>query len=82
MTDRVNIKSRETTRDRLKALKRDDETWDGVLHRMADALEEQERKGGQNGPPVCTSCGQVVQTWTVIDGAVRCDDCADIEFDV
>jgi hypothetical protein len=81
MTDRVNIKTTEHRRDRLKTLKRDGETWDGLLARAADALEEQARKGGQNGPPVCTSCGEIVATWTVVDGAVKCDECADIEFD-
>jgi len=77
---RVNIKADEATRAQLRALKRDGETWDGLLRRAAEALEERERKGGQSGTPVCASCGKVVAIWTLVDGAVRCEDCADIEF--
>ena len=80
MSDRVNIKTDETTRDRLQALKRDGETWDGLLLRMAEALEDLERQGGQSGVPVCASCGDLATTWTLIDGEVRCEDCADVEF--
>ena len=77
---RVNIKADEATRAQLQALKRDGETWDGLLRRAAEALEEREQKGGQSGTPVCASCGKVVAIWTLVDGAVRCEDCADIEF--
>lgn len=80
MSERVNIKADETTRDRLKTLKRNGETWDGLLHRAADALEEQQRKGGQSGAPICASCGSLASTWTLIDGAVHCENCADVEF--
>jgi len=82
MSDRVNIKADETTRDRLSSLKRNGETWDGLLLRAADALEEQERRGGQSGVPVCASCGDLATTWTLIDGAVHCEDCADVDFSV
>ena len=77
---RVNIKADEVTRDRLRGLKRDGETWDGLLLRAAEALEERERKGGQSGTPICASCGELVAAWTLVDGAVRCENCADIEF--
>jgi hypothetical protein len=80
MNNRVNIKADERTRDRLQALKRDGETWDGLLLRAADALEEQERQGGQSGVPVCSSCGELVTKWTLVDGAVRCEDCSDVQF--
>lgn len=80
MSDRVNIKADETTRDRLRALKRDGETWDGLLLRMAEAVEDQERKGGQSGIPVCAGCGDLATTWTLVGGAVNCEDCADVEF--
>jgi len=80
MSGRVNIKADEETRDRLQALKRDGETWDGLLLRAAEALEERERKGGQSGTPICASCGELVDAWTLVDGEVRCEDCADIEF--
>jgi len=80
MNERVNIKTDGSTRDRLRELKRDGETWDGLLNRAAAALEEQERKGGQSGAPVCASCGDLATTWTLIDGAVHCEGCADIEF--
>jgi broad specificity phosphatase PhoE len=80
MSERVNIKTDETTRDRLQELKRDGETWDGLLNRAADALEDLERQGGQAGVPVCASCGTLATAWTLIDGAVHCEDCADVEF--
>jgi hypothetical protein len=80
MTGRVNIKTNETTRDRLRELKQDGETWDGLLLRAADALEDLERQGGQSGVPVCASCGTLATTWTLIDGAVHCEGCADVEF--
>jgi len=77
---RVNIKAGEATRAQLQALKRDGETWDGLLRRAAEALEERERKGGQSGTPVCTSCGELAVAWTLVNGEVRCEDCADIKF--
>lgn len=42
MTDRVNIKADPETRDRLREVKREGETWDGVLRRAADALDHDE----------------------------------------
>jgi len=80
--NRVNIKTDESIRDRLRSLKQNGETWDGLLLRAVDALEDLERKGGQSGPPTCTSCGATVTMWTVIDGEARCEDCADVEFDL
>ena len=77
---RKNIKIDEATRDRLQTLKREGETWGGLLLRAAEAIEDQERKGGQSGTPVCASCGSLASTWTLIDGAVHCEDCADVEF--
>jgi hypothetical protein len=80
MSERVNIKADESTRARLGNLKRDGETWDGLLLRAADALEDLERQGGQSGVPVCASCGTLATTWTLMDGVVHCEDCADVEF--
>jgi hypothetical protein len=79
--NRVNIKADESTRERLRGLKRDGETWDGLLLRAADALEETEKRGGQQGPPICTSCGEIATTWTLIDGNAHCEGCADVDFD-
>ena len=80
MSERVNIKADEATRDRLRGLKRDGETWDGLLIRAAEAIEEQDRRGGQAGMPICAECGSLANAWTLIDGAVHCEDCADVEF--
>ena len=81
MTDaRVNIKADEATRAQLQALKRDGETWDGLLLRAVEALEERERRDGQIGTPFCVNCGTAVEVWTLVDGEARCEDCADIEF--
>lgn len=79
---RVNIKADETTRDRLRGLKRNGETWDGLLNRAADALEEQERRGGQQTAPACAECAATVTTWTIIDGNAVCEECADVDFAV
>jgi hypothetical protein len=78
--DRVNIKTDETTRDRLRSVKRNGETWDGLLLRAAEALEEHDRRGGQQTAPVCAECGEATSTWTIIDGSAFCEDCADVEF--
>jgi len=42
---RVNIKAEASTRDRLRALKRNGETWDDVLNRLAEygELVDQEK---------------------------------------
>jgi len=77
---RKTVKLKSGTKDRLGELKRDGETWDGLLLRMAEATEELERKGGQSGVPVCSKCGSLATTWTLIDGAVHCEDCADVDF--
>ena len=80
--NRVNIKADEPTRDRLRGLKRNGETWDGLLNRAADALEEEVRRAGQQTAPVCAECGATVTTWTIIDGNAVCEDCADVDFGV
>jgi len=75
-TDRVNIKTQETTRDRLRELKRDGETWDGLLVRAAKALETEEADDGYLAPR-CTECGNKAHAWTVEDGMLVCGVCAD-----
>jgi len=80
--NRVNIKADEMTRDRLRGLKRNGETWDGLLLRAADALEEQERRGGQQTAPNCAECGDATSTWTVIDGSAVCEGCAGVDFGI
>lgn len=80
MSERVNIKADEATRDRLRELKRDGETWDGLLLRAVEAVEDRQRKGGQSGTPVCASCGSFATAWTLIEGSVRCEDCSDVDF--
>jgi len=79
---RANLKLGKGTKNLLDELKREGETWDGFFMRAAEALEEQERKGGQAGTPVCTNCGSLATTWTLINGAVVCEDCADFDFEV
>lgn len=80
MSDRVNIKVDETTRSRLSAHKRDGETWDGLLIRAAEALEQLERPGETSSVPICLNCGEPATTWTLIEGTVRCKECADVEL--
>lgn len=41
---RVNIKADAETRDRLQTLKRDDETWDDLLNRLAEYGELVDRE--------------------------------------
>lgn len=41
MSDRTSIGVRQTTKERLNALKEDGETWDGVVTRAIDALENE-----------------------------------------
>ena len=72
---RVNLKLDVSTRSRLGELKRDGETWDGVLTRAAEALEE--REDGPTEGPVCEECGTVAATWTLREGTVVCTDCDD-----
>ena len=82
MTDRVNLKTDEAIRERLRSLKREGETWDGLLIRAAESLEARKRKDGQSAAPICASCGELASTWTIIDGAVQCGECAAVDFDV
>jgi hypothetical protein len=82
MTDRVNIKADETARDRLRALKRDGETWDGLLLRAADAIEDDEDRDQWPGAPRCTDCGAIAHAWTVENGMLVCGSCAEGEIDV
>jgi len=79
MTDRKTLKIHPETKARLDDLK-DGETTDGLLNRAFDALEEQRRRGNQQSAPICGTCGERVTTWTLIEGAVACEDCADINF--
>ena len=81
MSDRVNIKADESTRDRLRELKRDVETWDGLLLRAADALESAADREQWPGAPRCTDCGAIAHAWTVENGALVCGSCADGEID-
>jgi len=74
--DRVNIKTSPGTRSRLRELKRDGETWDGLLQRAADALDTDAR--GQP-PGVCSACGTALDSWTVVDGDALCLECAGID---
>jgi hypothetical protein len=76
MSDRVNIKTDEATRDRLSGLKRDGETWDGLLKRAADALDTDQRG---RPPGVCSACGTALDAWTVVDGDALCLECAGID---
>lgn len=76
---RKNLKLTESTHDRLLEHKRDGETWDGCLTRLVARVEELERRGGQAGVPHCMDCGELARTWTLVDGSVRCLDCADVD---
>jgi len=67
---RVNIKADESTRERLKAVKRDGETWDGLLNRLADETE------ADDSEQRCAECGDVAHVWTVIDGRLLCGSCS------
>lgn len=77
MTDRVNIKTDEKTRNRLQTLKRDGETWGGLLRRAAEALEADEAGDQYPGTPRCTDCGAQAHVWTVEGGSLVCGSCAD-----
>ena len=74
---RVNLKLDVSTRSRLGELKRDGETWDGVLTRAAEALEEPEDESARG--PVCDECEEVAATWRLRGGTVVCTDCAATE---
>lgn len=77
MSKRVNIKVDKETRERIAQQKREGETWDGLLRRAADALDD--RAAGRSTPGVCASCGDGLSTWTVVDGDALCLDCAGID---
>lgn len=77
MSQRVNIKADESTRDRLRQLKRHGETWDGLLLRAADALEAEEDREQHSGAPRCTECGAIAHGWTIQDGCLICGSCTD-----
>ena len=80
---RKNIKVQPDTKDRLKDLKRDGETQDGLLNRAFDALEADEDRDQWPGAPRCTDCGSIAHAWTVENGMLVCGVCAegDIEID-
>lgn len=73
---RINLKLAKDTKDRLDALKRDGETWDGFFNRAANELEEPE-DDRVSGIPRCSECGIRAHAWTVKDGRLLCADCAD-----
>lgn len=81
MSNRVNIKADESTRERLGGLKREGETWDGLLLRAADALEAEEDRDQKPGAPRCNDCGAIADVWTVEDGMLVCGVCADGDVD-
>lgn len=75
MTDkRVNIKVDAETRDMLRDLKRQGETWDGLLRRVALDAESPELHE-------CVECGAVLQTWAQTDEGPMCLDCAGVDRD-
>lgn len=78
---RKNIKAQPDTKERLNGLKRDGETWDGLLLRAADALEADEDRDQWPGAPRCTDCGAIAHAWTVENGMLVCGVCADGEID-
>lgn len=82
MSDRVNIKTDEGTRDRLGELKRKGETWDGLLNRAARLVEAEEDRRRWPGAPNCTDCGAIAHVWTVEDGHLLCGGCAEGEIDL
>ena len=82
MSECKTLKVSPTTKSRLDNFKRDGETTDGLLDRAFDALEEHERRGGQQTAPACAECGASVTTWTIIDGNAVCEECADVDFGV
>jgi hypothetical protein len=74
--DRVNIKTGTETRERLRELKRDGETWGGLLIRAAKALEA-DQEDDRYPAPRCSDCGAKAHAWTVEDGMLVCGSCAD-----
>lgn len=82
MSDRVNIKADTDTREQLQELKRDGETWDGLLLRAADALEAEEDRDQYPGAPRCTDCSAIAHVWTVEDGMLVCGACASKDIEV
>ncbi len=73
---RKTLKVSEETKARLDELKRDGETWDGLLRRAADAVEADESGDQYPNTPRCTECGNKAQAWTVEDGMLVCGLCA------
>lgn len=82
MTNRVNIKTNEETRERLQDVKRDGETWDGLLKRAADAIKRDERREQYPGAPRCTECHAISHVWTVEGGMLVCGECVDVEIEL
>lgn len=82
MTNRKTLKIDPGLGDRLDGLKRDGETWNGVLSRAADALEADSDDGQYAGIPRCTDCGNLAHAWTVEDGYLVCPLCAESEVQV
>jgi hypothetical protein len=75
--NRVNIKADKTTRDRLRGLKRDGETWDGLLLRLAEIAS--------SDPNNCQApdCDNEALTWLYCDDGhsqywtAVCQECHD-----
>lgn len=78
---RKNVKLDAETHARLLEHKGDGETWDRFLFRLVKRWEELDRRGGQAGVPHCLACGELAGAWTLVDGSVRCLDCADVDVD-
>lgn len=79
---RKNIKVQPDTKGRLKDLKRDGETQDGLLNRAFDALEADEDRDQWPGAPRCTDCGSIAHAWTVENGMLVCGVCAEGGIDI
>lgn len=71
---RVNLKVDASTRDQLRKHKRDGETWDGLLSRLAKRADSPDFRE-------CERCGAVLSDWTEWEGDVYCGDCLDHVWD-
>lgn len=73
---RKTMKINAETKSRIADLKRDGETWDGLLMRAADALQTDEDTATAPGTPRCTDCKAKAHCWTVEEGQLVCGACA------
>jgi len=81
MSERKTLKVQPDTKTRLSELKRDGETWDGVLQRAADALAADEDRDQYPGAPRCSDCGNIAHAWTIEGGELVCGLCAEGEIE-